>query len=389
MTVRRSHIAGPVLAAVTMTLAACGGTPHTAERPMASAAAVGDTAAVALVPWVERYEAGGIVRARQVATVASRMLATVSAVHVTEGSLVKRGQTLITLDDREVRAHATRAQAVVRAAERALDAARAELVAAEAAQLLARASHRRISSLAASQSATAQELDQATAALSAAEARVRSGMARVAEAEAGHDGAQAGLAASDVSVSYTTLRSPFDGLVTARLVDPGAMATPGAPLVTVDDVSSFTLDARVEATQLGRLRIGTPVAYRLDRGSDGAWREGTAVELGHIDPNAHTRTVSVSIDSEGVEAPGQFGRVGLPGTQRMVLAIPGTAVRYRGQVASVLVVSDDGRTAMRMVSLGDSRDGMVEVLAGLTDGERVVRRHDRDRPRVPDTESRP
>lgn len=50
MTVRRRHIAGPVLAAVTMTLAACGGTPHTAERPMASAAAVGDTAAVALVP---------------------------------------------------------------------------------------------------------------------------------------------------------------------------------------------------------------------------------------------------------------------------------------------------------------------------------------------------
>jgi len=391
MTVRPGYIARSVLAAITVTLAACGGTPDAPERPTSHAVAPEDTAVVTPVLWAERYEAGGIVRAHQVATVTSRLLASVSAVHVSEGSVVRRGQPLITLDARAVRAQAARAQAAVRGADRSLEAARAELVAAEAAHQLARASHQRISALAMRQSATAQELDQSTANVAAADARVRLSRARVAEAEAGHEGALAEQSASDVGVSDTILRAPFDGVVTSRLVDPGAMATPGAPLVTVEDVSSFTLDARVDAAHLDRVRLGTSVSYRLERGSDRGWRDGTVVELGQIDPRAHTRLVAVTIDAEGVDGSGQFGRVGLPGAERRLLAIPATAVRHRGQVASVLVATEDGRTTLRMVSLGESRQGLIEVLAGLADGERVLRRHTEELKLTPaaEAEARP
>ena len=120
----------------------------------------------------EAIESGGVVQARTTATITSRILAPVREVRVAPGDRVRAGQTLIVLDGDDLAAGARAARSAALAAEQGAKAAAAELQAAEAALALARASHDRIAGLQARRSATAQELDDATATLRSAEARV-------------------------------------------------------------------------------------------------------------------------------------------------------------------------------------------------------------------------
>src|SRR4029434_6838194 len=135
-------------------------------------------------------DAGGVVQARTTATITSRILAPVREVRVSPGDRVREGQTLIELDGEDLAAGARAAHSAALAAEQGAKAAAAELLAAEAGLALARASHDRVAGLQARRSATAQELDDATAALRSAEARVAGASARTSQAASAVDSAR-------------------------------------------------------------------------------------------------------------------------------------------------------------------------------------------------------
>jgi RND family efflux transporter MFP subunit len=356
-----------------VTLVAC---QSPAEKPAEkTAAAVAATLGrVEAVDWPSTYEAGGVVRARQVAVISSRVVAPVMDVRVKAGDRVTRGQVLIQLDAREVGAQATRAAASASGMRLSLEAAQAERRSAESAVVLAKVTHTRVKGLVEKNSATAQELDQAVATLAGAEARLSGATARVAEVEAGLVAAKAGEEVASVNASYAVLTAPFDGLVSNRQVDPGSMAAPGVPLLTIEDTSAYRLEVRVDESRAHLVAPGAAAEVRIERGSaeDEGWMVANVAEVESVDPALHSFVVKLDLPRSASLRSGVFGRARVKGPSERVLAVPATAVVRRGQLTLAFVVAADGAARLRMVSPGRESQGRIEVLAGLTDGDRVV-----------------
>jgi RND family efflux transporter MFP subunit len=352
--------------------AAAAGCSH-GEAPTAQA---GPPVAVSVSAAAERdlaapFDAGGVVRAQRVAVIVSRIMAEVRAVPVKTGDRVRAGQPLVLLDGRELQAHRTRATASQAAVTQATSLAEAERQAADAALALARLTHQRVSELKARNSATQGELDEAVANLRAAEARARVAEARVAEAKASIESAAAGTSAAEVAASYATLAAPFDGIVTDKRVDPGNMASPGVPLVTVEDDRAFVLEVRLDESRAAYARVGDRVRVTIDDGASEV--SGLVAEVERmLDAGSHDFLVKIDLPAGTSLRSGMYGRALFRGAARKGLAVPETAVIRRGQLASVFVVDADNHARLRLVNASEPADGAVEIRAGLKAGERVV-----------------
>jgi RND family efflux transporter MFP subunit len=360
-----------VLAAALVGAAAAGCSQSEAPRAAAGSPVSVSVAAAAEQDLATPFEAGGVVRAQRVAVVVSRIMADVRAVPVKAGDRVRAGQALVLLDGRELQAHRTRASASQAAVTQATALAEADRQAAEAGLALARLTHQRIADLKAKNSATQGELDEAVANLRGAEARMRVAEARVAEARASIESAAAGSSAADVAASYATLTAPFDGVVTEKSVDPGNMASPGQPLVTVEDDRSFRLEVRLDVSRAAFVHVGDEVRVRLD----GIAPEtiGRVAEMERmVDPGSHDFLVKIDLPPGTPLRSGMYGRATFRGATRTGLAVPEAAVVRRGQLVSVFVVGDDNHARLRLVNASEAADGRVEIRAGLQAGERVV-----------------
>jgi len=360
-----------VLSAALIGAAAAGCSQGEAPKAVVRGAVSVSVAAAAEQDLVTPFEVGGVVRAQRVAVVVSRIMADVRAVPVKAGDRVRAGQALVLLDGRELQAHRARAAASQAAVTQATALAEADRQAAEAGLALARLTHQRIAGLQAKHSATQGELDEAVASLRAAEARMRVADARVLEARASIDSAVAGASAADVAASYATLTAPFDGLVTEKNVDPGNMASPGQPLVTVEDDRAFRLEVRLDESRAALVRVGEEVRARFDdRASPVTGRVAEVERV--LDAGSHDFLVKIDLPSGTPLRSGMYGRAGLRGASRKGLAVPEASVVRRGQLSSVFVIEADNRARLRLVNASEPADGLVEVRAGLRSGERVV-----------------
>lgn len=337
-----------------------------------SAAVAVNVASVAREEWRSAVEAGGVVVARETATISSRVVAPIARVLAGPGDRVKAGQTLIVLDAASLGAEAARAASVSIGAEHAARAAASELQAAEAAFALSKTTHARIAALHATRSATTQELEEAQASLSLAESRQAAAAARIAEAQAGLDAARAGRQSAAALAGYTSIASPFEGVVTSRLVDPGSLATPGAPLLVIENTTSFRLEIKVDASRAPLVTLKQTVPVRLDSADDTPWLEGRVVEISRIDPGSHAFAVKVELPPGGASRSGIFGRARLEGDARVVISVPASAILHRGQLSYVFVTGVDNIARLRAVSPGASNEGRIEILDGLSQGEVVI-----------------
>ncbi len=365
---RHTLMTGAAVVLLSLGLAACS-TP-TDKAPADAAAPIAVTVApVTMAEIAEAIEAGGVVQARTTATLTARILAPVREVRVSPGDRVRSGQVLIVLDGRDLSAGARGARAAALAAGQGSTAAAAERQSAEAGLVLARATHARIAGLHAKRSATAQELDDATASLRAAEARAAGAAARAQQAESAIEGASAASEAAATTESFAVITAPFDGVVTEKLVETGNMASPGAPLLRVEDTRGFRLEVRVDESRVGQIQPGATVPVALDSGVGGATTtvSGTVTEISRaVDADTRAFLVKVSLpDSSGLRS-GLFGRAKFAGTTRKALTVPADAIVKRGQVTSVFVV-DNGVARSRLVDLRGN-----EVLAGLSEKESVI-----------------
>jgi RND family efflux transporter MFP subunit len=356
-------VAAALLASAALAGCLARGTAATANDA-AEAMAV-TVAQVAMTDVANAIHSGGVVQARTTATITARILAPVREVRVSPGDQVRKGQTLIVLDSGDLAAGARAARSAAHAAEQGSQATAAELKAAEAGLALARASHDRIASLHAKRSATAQELDDATAALRSAEARVAGASARGLQAASAFESAQAASDQASTIESFTTIAAPFDGMVTGKLVEPGNMASPGMPLLRLEDTRGFRLEVRVDESRIGDIRNGDSVPVFLGTGSTSI--EGKVVEMSRaVDADARAFLVKIALpDAPGLRS-GEFGKARIGGTPRRALTIPSSAIVRRGQLTSVFVL-DSGVARVRLVNLTES-----EVLAGLTESELVI-----------------
>jgi multidrug efflux pump subunit AcrA (membrane-fusion protein) len=355
-----------IIAALSMSaaLSGCAPQPVAAAPPGATEPIAVTVAPVVRTDVAVTIDAGGVVQARTTARIAARILAPVREVRVSPGDHVRQGQTLVVLDSADLGAASRAAHAGARAAEQAGKAAAAELLAADAGLALARASYDRIASLQTKRSATAQELDDATATLRSAEARVAGAAARASQAASAVESARAAADQASAAGSFARLAAPFDGMITEKTVEPGNIASPGMPLLRLEDTRGFRLEVRVDESRLDHIRNGDSVPVFL--GASDTSIEGTIVEVSRaVDADARAFLVKIALPAPGLRS-GEFGRARFRGRPRHALTIPPSAVVHRGQLTSVFV-ADKGVARMRLVSLST-----VEVLAGLMEAEMVI-----------------
>ena len=291
------------------------------------------------------YSAEAVVEAVRQSTVAAQMTGRIVDIRFDVGDYVKKGEVIVRIDER--------------AATQAVAASQAEVQEAEATLRNARATFERSRQLFAQKFISQAALDKA-------EADYKSAQARVGALLAG-----AGRAVTERG--FATVVAPYSGVVSARHVELGEMATPGKPLMTGFDPSTLRVAATVPQTQVAAIQaVGKA---RVEIPSIGKWidvKQMTIVPA--ADPRTHTTRIRLELpeDARGVY-PGVFARAHFVTGKAPRLLVPREAVVRRSEVTAVYVVDDTGRPLLRQVRLGAaSSERSLEVLSGLKPGERVA-----------------
>ena len=320
--------------------------------------------------WPEQYQAMGTVRARTAAVLSSKVMGYVREVRRNIGDQVAAGQLLVVLDAADLEANYRRADAGREEARSAIPEAENGVAAARANLELARVTFKRMGDLFASKSISNQEYDEAAARLKAAEAGYAMAESKRVQLTSRIAQADQERSAAEIQRGYAQLRAPFAGVVTAKSVEPGNLATPGAPLMTIERQGAYRLEVPVEESRLSLIRKGSKVTVMLD-----ALDRTIETKIGEVVPSvdAASRAYLVKIDLPAIPQlrSGLFGRARFVVGSRTVLAVPASAVTDRGQVESVFVV-ENGVARMRLVTLGAKIADRAEVLSGLSDGEPII-----------------
>ena len=321
--------------------------------------------------------ASGYVTARRRATVSSKVTGKVIRVLIEEGQPVKEGQIIAYLDDTQPRAalHFAEAQLASSRKSFAEDQARlqqAELTLTRRQQLLKE------------QVVGRAELDEAQSNVDALKARI------------GYAQQQIGVAESQVNLQKTNLadmvvRAPFSGVAISKDAQPGEMISPVSAgggftrtgIGTIVDMSSLEIEVDVNETYINRVTRGQKVEAVLDAYQD--WRIPAHVITTIPTADRQKATVRVRIGFDKLGDPRILPDMGVkvsflrnepaPGTVAPPVAprvlIPKAAVRTADGRSIVFVVKDD-RVERRAVSVGQATGDQVEVLSGISAGERVV-----------------
>lgn len=362
----------PMMAAAVM-LTGCGGGESHADggRPAARGPAVPvQTVTAGSQQWPAIYEATGTVRARTSVVLSSKLMAYVQAVAVQVGDRVREGQLLITLDSQDLDANVRRAEAADAEVRSAIPEADNGVAGAKANLDLAQSTFARMQELASKKSISSQEFDEASARRKSAQAAYEMARAKRSQLDSKLAQAQQEIRSASIMRDYARISAPFSGVVTAKSVEPGGLAAPGAPLLTVEREGAYRLEASVEESKLPFVKTGQTVEVVLD-----ALDRRLSARVSEIVPavDAASRAYIVKIDLPAVPdlRSGIFGRARFPMGTRQVVAIPAETVADHGQLQSVFVL-EDGVARTRLVTTGEHRQDAVEVLSGLSEGEKLV-----------------
>lgn len=289
-------------------------------------------------------EAQGVVMPEQETFLSSRAMGPVVVVHAAAGDVVKAGQVL--LEIQQDLSHGQLAQA---------HGAKAQ---AEAALALARRNLERFQKLYDKNSCSELELDMA---------RLQFEQAKGAVEQASGAVSSAGSVADESQV-----RAPFDAVVVERMVNLGDLSAPGRPLFRLQSQTGRRLWLAVREADAPHVKVGMELPVTLDSRPDLGTIAGRVVEIvPAADMATHTITVRVDL-GRGPIMSGLSGKALIPGDERRVLLAPGEAIHRAGGLALATVVDADGLARTRAVTTGSRRDGFVEVLSGLSAGDRVV-----------------
>jgi RND family efflux transporter MFP subunit len=353
-----------------MWLAACGEAPK--EKPAASSAPAIAVSAVtaATETWPSIYEATGTVRARTSAVISARLMGYVREVNAQAGDRVREGQLLVTLDARDLDVNSRRAEAAREEVRTAVPEADSAVAAAKANLDLAQVTFGRMRELFQKKSISSQEFDEVSAKLKAAQAAYDMARARRVQLNAKLAQVDEEVRSTEVARSYAEVLAPFTGVVVVKSVEPGSLALPGAPLFTIEREGAYRLEASVEEGHLTAIRIGQPVAVTLD-GADRALEARVSEIVPTVDAASRAYTVKIDLPALPALRSGVFGRAAFQLGSRPLLAIPAAAVTERGQLQSVFV-ADNGIARARLITAGQKVKDRVEVLSGLSAGEKVI-----------------
>jgi len=179
--------------------------------------------------------------------------------------------------------------------------------------------------------------------------------------------------------AVTTVRAPIAGTITQRQIGVGQYINSEAngatnPVFTISDLSTVYLIANVREVNAPLMRLGLPLEVHVLALPDRVFKGKISWVAPSIDPNTHRLLVRAEVENpDGELKPGMFANFSIiTGEAASAPAVPQSAIVYEGNTARVWVAGDDGTIAVRSIRTGRSADGMVEVLDGLSPGEKLV-----------------
>jgi len=315
--------------------------------------------------------ASGYVVAQRKAALASKITGRLVSLTVEEGSRVKKGEVIANLESEE-------AEAVKEEAEANLRISRSDLAQAEAERHEASLSFQRSRDLLNQGFLSKTEYDLQ-------EARYKKAAAAVSGAEQGVKAAAAALKNAGVSLEYTRIRVPFDGVVLTKNADVGDIVTPlgaaanaKASVVTIADMDSLLVEVDVSESNLEQVKRGQPCEIQLDALPESRFRGVVHMIVPTADRSKATVMVKVGfVDQESRILPEMSAKVAFlqrpvgPGEQEPRTAVHPDAVLKRDG-RQVVFLMESGRAVETPVTLGVRIGDMVEVTSGVKPGDKVI-----------------
>lgn len=299
--------------------------------------------------------------------VLARVTGFVESIEVDRGSAVRKGQSIAKLSAPELAAQIAEAEAKVVAVE-------AQKAEAQAKVLAAQSTYERLKTASQTPGVIAQNE------VVLAEKAVEGARAQVAAIESSAQAARAAIQPLRDLQAYLDVKAPFDGVVTERMVHPGALVGPQAgganqPLVLLEQLSRLRLIAAVPEADAGAVPRGAAVTFRVPAFPGQTFRATVARAARALDPK--TRTMPVELDlanPQGLLGPGMYPEIDWPVRRsKPSLMVPTTAVATTTERSFVIRVVNN-RAEWVNVSKGVTQGDLVEVLGPLAEGDLVVKR---------------
>ncbi len=277
----------------------------------------------------QQNEVAGAVESVQRATIAAKIAGPIEEMPVSLGLVVKKGVLLAKISAGEITARLSQAETQLAQAQRNFER------------------EKRLLEKDASTRETVKSLEEAY---------------RVAEA-----GAHEARAMRD----YTQITAPFAGIISQKMANAGDLATPGMPLLVLENTEQLQVVAAIPEGLALKIKKGDTLAVNVPAAEFS--KTGTVAEISPAaDTISRTAQIKIRIDNGSTLRPGQYARVGLPGTAGVnTVLVPEAALLRFGQMERIFV-TQNGIAHLRLVRSGEHRDGQVEILAGLNGGEQVV-----------------
>jgi RND family efflux transporter MFP subunit len=277
--------------------------------------------------------------------------AMVIKVHKENGEAVRKGDVLVTLDSSVLRDNLNSAEESLRAAAQSLDGAERQ--------------YQRIKSLQAQGMVSMQGLEESEVKRNAAQSE--------------HVASKARVAAAKQQLERTEVRAPFNGVVSARKASAGDTAQIGKELIQVIDPSSMRFEGQVSADQMGVLKVGQRVSFRINGMAQNGDQLSSRGVVKRIDGAANpvTRQVSVIVEINSKERPpvvGLYAEGVVETLTKPAVMIFESSLRREGDKVFAWVL-DGSKIVKRAIQLGDrdTRLGQWVVTSGLAAGDKVLR----------------
>lgn len=306
----------------------------------------------------------------------------IKKIYVDVGDHVRDGQTLAMLEVPELAAQLVGADAAARRAKEEIGRAQGDLERARSIHSAMHSAYTRLSDAAKTRQGLVaqQELDDSQAKDLEAEAQVSSAKSALSAAQQELEVAQANQKQVSALSDYTRITAPFAGVITNRYADTGALVAAGTssstqaiPVVRIAEISVLRLVLPIPESVAGQIHLGDPVKVRvqaLNKDIEGkVSRFADSLDM-------QTRTMETEIDCQNRDGrllPGMYTDTQLLLREKKnALAIPLQAVVRSGDDATVLAVNPQDVLEERHIKLGLEDNSRVEVVSGLSDGDRVV-----------------
>lgn len=314
----------------------------------------------------------GILISAQTVNVVSKLSGQVTGLDVDTGSTVKAGETLITLETKLLDAQLEQAQASLQAAQAALQAARDKASLDKIGLDAAQKAYDRTKELFESAAASQSQLDDASSNLDLKKKQyeISTGSA-LQQAQASVNVAQSSINSIKVQMENATITSPIDGIVTNRNINPGEIASPGTPLLTLADTAALKLRGTVSQEIVPLIQTGEQIGVTVDIYPN---KEYTG-KIESIGPMAVSTgeyfPIEISIPNSGDIKPGLSAHTFLSLTSPGGIVVPAAAVVQNNGQSYVYAIKDNA-AVKKTVLTGLKNDTEIQILNGLEAGEKVA-----------------